>query len=143
MALFAVVGCKDQKRADDFEWMNNTYNPQEGSFGHGRSGYYWRQGGKNVLASGTIDSFKNDGCSFEIEVKDNPSSVVHSDLISTYHYSVNLRDIDPESVKVKTFTHFGGFGCEGLTPEYIASMNATCDYAEMEAKTRNARPVVM
>jgi hypothetical protein len=141
VALFALVGCKDRKLADDFEWMDNTYNPHEDSFGHGRSGWYTHKDGREVLAHGTTDSFKNDGCSFEIDIKDNPWAA-NNDIVSEYRYSVNLRDLDPDSVKAKTFTHFGGLGCEGLTPEDIASMNSTCDYAEMEATTRNSRPVV-
>ena len=137
VALMFAIGCKDRKLADDFEWMDNTYNPHEGiSIGHGTSGYYTRQDGKDILAVGTTDTFKNDGCSFEIDVKDNPS-VVHSDMMSTNHFSFNLRDVDPESVKVMTFTHENGIGCD------IAGPDAICDWAEMDATTRNSRPAVM
>ncbi|MGA8086714.1 MAG: hypothetical protein WCA10_05360 [Terracidiphilus sp.] len=136
VVLLAVIGCKDRKLTDDLEWMDNTYNPHVGiSAGHGTSGYYTQQDGKHILASGTTDTFKNDECNFEIEVKDNPSSV-HSEMLSTNHYSFNLRDLDPASVKVKTYTHDGGIGCD-IAPDEV------CDWAEMEATTRNSRPVVM
>lgn len=150
LALFVLVGCKegvmigcrDSKLADDFEWINNTYNSQPRiSLGHGTSGWYIRKEGQERLASGTVDAVKNDGCNFEIDVDDNPH-VVDDSILSRFQYRFSLRDIDPDSVKVRTFSHFGGIGCEGFSEEELASQNMVCDFAELDAMTRNARPVV-
>ena len=135
VALISAVGCKDSKLADDLEWMNNTYNTHESTFGHGVSGWYAHLDGKQVLSRQTSDRFKNDGCKFEIDIKENPSAI-NNDVISSFRYVVNLGDIDPETVKVKTYTHFGGFGCESLSSEELESMGTSCDWAEMEAVTR-------
>jgi hypothetical protein len=147
IALFAFVGCKDSKLADDLEWMNNTYNPHTGvsmAYGHGRSGWYIRgsNGGDEKLSSGTIDFFKNDGCSFELHIDDDPAGSVNNEVLHSMILKFNLRDIDPDSVKVKTFSHYGGMRCEDYTPEQIESIHLNCDYAEMTAFTRNAKPLV-
>jgi hypothetical protein len=102
VALFAIVGCKDRKLADDLEWMDNTYNTHEGvsAFGHGRSGWYMHNGQTERLSSGTIDSFKNDGCNFEFHINDDPAGSVNSQLLNSMILKVNLRDIDPEGQDV-------------------------------------------
>lgn len=142
VALFALIGCKDQKLADDLEWMNNTYNAQEGTVGHGRSGWYTHTGQTEKLAKGTIDSFKNDGCAFEFRMNDDPASSTSSVMLTSMVLKVNLRDIDPDSVKLRTFSHYGGFNCADYTPEQIQTIPLNCDYSDMRASTRNARPAV-
>lgn len=143
VTLFAVVGCKDRKLADDFKWMDNTYNVHS-TIGHGRSGWYVHSsnGETERLASGTIDSLKNDGCDFEFHSEDDPTDKVHTELVTSTTLKVNLRDIDPDSVNVRIFSHFGGFNCADYTPQQIESMQMNCDYAQMRAFTRNENPVV-
>lgn len=136
IALFVLVGCKDSKLADDPEWLNNTYNLQA----HGMSGWHVR--GSEKLGRGTIDSFTNDGCRFEFHINDNSVSSESSEILTSMILKFNLRDIDPDSVNVKTYTHYGGFNCATYTPEQIDAMGLNCDYAEMTASTRNAKPVV-
>lgn len=147
VALFAFMGCKDRKLTDDLQWMNNTYNPHEGismAVGHGRTGWYNQgaNGTGDVLWLGTIDTFKNDGCNFELHIEDDPSGQVNTEMVGTTILRFNLRDIDPESVAVKTFSHYGGFDCGEYTADEISSMNMRCDFAELNASTRNAEPLV-
>ncbi len=146
-ALFFLVGCKDRKLADDLEWMDNTYNPHEEvslSSGHGRAGWYIRgsNGEGERLSSGQIDYFKNDGCSFELHIDDDPAGSANSELLNSLILRFSLRDIDPDSVKVKTYSHYGGFSCENYTPEQFETIPLNCDYAEMTAFSRNAKPLV-
>ena len=107
VALFALVGCKDRKLADDLEWMDNTYNSHEGiNIGHGRSGWYVHgsDGQSERLSSGTIDSFKYNGCEFQFHSETDPEDTVHTELLTSSTLKVNLHDLDPDSVKVRVMS---------------------------------------
>jgi hypothetical protein len=145
-ALSALLGCKDQKLVDDLQWMDNTYNPHEGvsgSHGHGKTGWYNRvEHGSDVLASGNIQTFKSDGCSFELHGEDNPEDLVHKKLVNKWQFNFSLHDLDPDSMKVKTYSHYGGFDCEEMGTEALESTGNKCDYAELTIVTRNSAPLV-
>jgi len=144
--LFTLTGCKDKRLVDDLQWIDNTYNPHDGvsgSNGHGKTGWYnHAKGNSDVLASGVIETLKSDGCRFEIRAEDDPSDNVHKEMINSWVYKFNLRDLDPESVKTKSYTHYGGFDCEAFAPGELEAAGNRCDYAEMTVLTRNAQPVV-
>jgi len=146
LALMVATGCKDRKLSDDLEWMDNTYNSHEGiNIGHGRSGWYVHgsDGQTESLSSGTIDSFKNNGCDFQFHSETDPADSVHTALQTSSTLKVNLHDLDPDSVKVRVMSHFGGFTCADYTADEITAMQMTCDHAEMTAFTRNHSPVVL
>jgi hypothetical protein len=147
-AFFLILGCKENHQLiDDFAWMNNTYNPHKeisGARGHGATGWYSHNVKENteLLEFGTIETFSNEGCKFSIRNEPDMAArllhEIHSDSMS----SVDLHDIDPNSITVKTFSHYGGFACDQHSQNERNKMNMNCDHAEMVAVTRNAEPLV-
>lgn len=148
MAFFIALGCKENHQlADDFAWMNNTYNPHKeisGENGHGSTGWYSLDKDKNTetLEFGSTETFSNEGCI--LTIKDEPDTEapllreIHTETID----KVDLHDIDPNSIAVKTYSHYGGFECDRYSKAERIAMNMTCDHAEMIAETRNYEPLV-
>lgn len=146
--LFAGIGCKDNHQlAYDFTWMNNTYNPHKevsGAIGHGETGWYSfsKETNTDVLQFGSNETFSSDGC--KLTIKDEPNKAarllreIHNESIDR----VDLRDIDPNSLKVKTYSHYGGFECAQYSNAEREKENMVCDHAKLVAKTRNEEPLV-
>ena len=142
-SLCMFIGCeRNQKLSDDLEWMNNTYDGHENHLGHGRSGWYSRENGAAILTSGSAQSIAADGCKITTWIEPNPVAQMAQNLRTETILKFNLKTIDPETIKVKTYSHFGGFACEQYSAEERQSQGIDCDNAEMTASTRNARNAV-
>lgn len=137
--------------SETLAWMDNTYNPHDwgisGAFGHGRGGWYaprqlpsWREG--EYLVSGATESFTHDGCQMTLHVEDNPAASAHSEMYSSSSYTFNLRDINPQSVKISTYSHTGGDRCEDYDPELRQIYRMNCDHAEILFSTRSEAPLI-
>jgi hypothetical protein len=118
VTLCTFIGCRtDSKLRDDLAWMNNTYNPHPEaslSFGHGTTGWYSHIPSNNTerLTFGTIETFTNEGCKLTIQDVTDSRAQALSDTQTTSTYVVNLHDIDPGTLTVKTYSHYGGFACD-------------------------------
>ena len=129
-------------------WMDNTYNPHEGVSGayrHGRTGWYSHnlneKGGEHLETEST-ETFIHDGCKLTLRVLDNPYTPAHSELYGTTVVNFNLRDINPQSITVNTYSHFGGLWCENYTLEDQQLLELNCDHSEIVFSTRNEAPRV-
>jgi hypothetical protein len=61
---------------------------------------------------------------------------VYSETPSVHRYTLNLCDIDPNSIKIKTYDlHKDVFSC--ADPEQVKAYELNCDNAEIEFLTRN------
>ena len=117
--------------ADTVAWIQNTYNSHEGkggAWGHGRE--EWASDGKAFRRR--LESLKFDGCKLTLTVKDDPS--VPQAMLSTFLKSVELKDVDPNSIEFTTYdSQHGGLKCAEFP-------NLTCDMAELNFETYNQRP---
>lgn len=146
VSLCAILGCEHSRRlSDDFSWMNNTYNPHSGvsnTAGHGRTGWFTRNGNTDVLVEGSIETFSNDGCMMTIKNEPNLSALSSREIHGESVHKFNLRDIDPGSVRLKLYSHYGGFDCSKYSTSERNLMLGGCDHAEVVASTHNEAPLV-
>jgi hypothetical protein len=126
------------------EWMDNTYNEHPNvsmAFGHGRTGWFVHEkDGGQKLAHGTIERFSYNGCDMTLVSDDNPVSEKSEGIITTTKSTFSLGDIDISSIKVRSFTHFGGFACDESPQSLAAGFER--DHAEMGFKTRSEAPLI-
>lgn len=121
-------------------WVDQTYNPHEGGDnfgrGHGWEIHYLRKGQEEEVTQKfkmTLDRLG--GCNIAINSETLPVGVF-SATPSTDRYTMNLCDIDPESIKIKTYDlHKDVFSC--ADPEDVRLFQLNCDNAEIEFVTRN------
>jgi hypothetical protein len=148
LALFVSLSCSKRNRelSEALEWIDNTYNPHEGwSRGHGRTGWYASDKSLQTgeyLVWGSTETFRHNGCQMTLHVEDNPYASAHSEVYGTHEYTFNLCDINPRSVKLTTYSHLGGFPCEGYKPEELERTNMNCDHAEITFSTRTEAPLI-
>ena len=57
-------------------------------------------------------------------------------------YSFNLRDMNPRSIKISTYSHGGGFRCEDYDSEERQLLQMNCDHAEIVFRTRSEAPLI-
>jgi hypothetical protein len=132
--------------SETLSWMDNSYNPHAdfGALGHGRTGWYVPKSGgrpyEEVLVSGSTETFTYNGCQMTLHFEDNRAAEASKNVYSSLSYSFNLRDINPQSIKMSTYSHTGGFLCERFDPEDRAKMD--CDHAEIVFKTHAEAPLI-
>ena len=113
LLLTIVSTCKrDGELSETLAWMDNTYNPHpgvSGAFGHGRTGWYANSSGQagESLQLESTETFKHDGCWIILHVEDSPFAELRRDVYGSDSYTFNLRDINPQSIKISTFSHIG------------------------------------
>jgi hypothetical protein len=148
IALIATLSSAQQRTSDNelsetLSWMDNSYNPHAdfGAYGHGTTGWYApKDGGRpdeEVLVSGSSERFTYNGCQMTLHSVDNRAAEALKEVYGSYSYSFNLRDINPQSIMIKTISHTGGFYCEAFP-----DANMDCDHAEMVFKTRLEAPLI-
>ena len=148
VALSLTGGCKQQRElSDTLAWMDNTYNEHHdvlGSYGHGHTGWYLKgeNGQADKLVIGHDQSFTHRGCEMTITINENRNSDVGDQKLTDDTILYNLRDLNPDSIKVTPFSHYGGFGCQEYSPEERSQRDMTCDWAEITVKTHNEAPLV-
>lgn len=121
-------------------WMNQTYNPHDGGDnlgqGHGWEIHYLQKGDSDEETERFKMTFAYDGgCDITIRTETLPVGVF-SDTPSVTTDKFNLRDIDPTSIKVKSYdSHKDVFSCDD--PEQVKLYQLNCDRAEINFRTRN------
>jgi hypothetical protein len=150
MGLGATLTVSAQQQTSDgglsetLVWMDNSYNPHpgvSGAYGHGLTGWYTPKiGGRpfeEVLASGSNETFTYNGCQMTLHIEDDRAAEEAKDIYASVSYSFNLRDINPQSIKMSTISHSGGFYCEAFP-----GANMDCDHAEIAFKTHLEAPLI-
>jgi hypothetical protein len=135
----------DSDLSETLTWMDNSYNPHQGvsgAYGHGRTGWYAHKDGSaygEYLVYGSTETFTYNSCQMTLHFEDNRAAEASKTIYSSHSYSFNLRDINPQSIKMSTYSHLGGFECErfGLDP-----VRDDCDHAEIAFTTRLEAPLI-
>jgi hypothetical protein len=143
LALALTVTTGADELNETLSWMDNTFNAHErnGTFGHGHTGWYTRDTTKGplgeILVSGLTQSFTSDGCRMTLHQQDDPAADLAQFSYSSFTRTFDLRDINPQSIKMHTLSRMGGFYCEqfGLPPE-------DCDHAEITFVTHGEAPLI-
>jgi hypothetical protein len=142
IAAVVIVRSVQRNRdlAETLLWMDQTYNPHDGGDnlgqGHGWEIHYLRKGQTEQITEKFQMNFTRlGGCSIVIHSETFPEGV-YNDLPSTHEYTMNLCDIDPESIKIKTYDlHKDVFDC--ADPEQVKGYELDCQNAEIEFRTRD------
>jgi hypothetical protein len=151
LVLTALVCCCRLPKSEldeTLEWMDNTYNPHEnisGAYGHGRAAWYTHAGigsQDEIMVWGLTETFTHRGCEMTLRTEDLPNSQTAQRMFSSATSSFNLRDIDPSTIKVRAFSHLGGFSCEPDANGTLSVMAVNCDHSEMSLKTRSAAGLI-
>ncbi len=136
---------KHRDLQDTLLWMDRTYNPHEGGDnfgqGHGWEIHYLRKGNSEEVTQKLKQTFTHDGgCNIVIHSETMPEGF-HSETPSTTTYTFNLCDIDPASIKVKTYDlHKDVFSCADA--EQVKLYELSCDNAVIEFQTRNGATAI-
>jgi hypothetical protein len=104
--------------------------------GHGREIHYLRNGQyEEVTQKFKMNVVRLGGCSIAINSETLPEGI-YAEMPSTNKYTMSLCDIDPESIKIKTYDlHKDVFSCDDRDQVKLYELN--CDNAEIEFLTRN------
>jgi len=146
--LVVGVGCFFAYRAianrhdlkETLLWIDQTYNPHEGADnlgqGHGWEIHYLKKGDVEEITEKFNTTVTLDGdCNVVTRSETFPVGV-YSELPSVTTYKLNLSDIDPSSIRIKTYDlHKDVFSCSD--PEQVKLYDLSCDNAEIEFLTRN------
>jgi hypothetical protein len=136
---------RNRDLAETLLWMDQTYNPHEGGdnlgLGHGWEIHYVRKGQEEEVTQKFKMTFSRLGdCNIAIKSETLPEGV-YSETPSVHTYTFNLCDIDPGSIKVKTYDlHKDVFSC--ADPEQVKAYELNCDNAEIEFSTRNGATTI-
>jgi hypothetical protein len=126
-------------------WMDQTYNPHEGGDnlgqGHGWEIHYLQKDKVEEITEKFNMTFTHDdGCDIVTRSETFPIGV-YSDVPSVTTYKLNLRDIHPDSIKIKTYDlRKDVFSC--ADPEQVKLYGLNCDNAEIEFLTRNGATAI-
>lgn len=121
-------------------WIDQTYNPHEGADnlgqGHGWEIHYLRKGNvEEITQKFNTTVTLDDACNVVTRSETFPVGV-YSETPSVTTYKFNLRDIDPNSITIKTYDlHKDVFSC--ADPEQVKAYDLNCDNAEIEFLSRN------
>jgi hypothetical protein len=121
-------------------WIDQTYNPQEGADnlgqGHGWEIHYLKKGNVEEITEKFNTTVTLDGACNVVTRSETFPVGLYSETPSVTTYKFNLRDIDPDSIKTKTYDlHKDIFSC--ADPEQVQAYELNCDKAEIEFLTRN------
>lgn len=144
VSVASVMGFRSIQRSRDLAetlaWMDQTYNPHEGGDnlgqGYGWEIHYVRKGQIEEVTEEFKTTFTKLGkCNIAINSETLPRGIF-IDVPSIHKYTINLCDIDPESITIKKYDlHKDVFSC--ADPEQVKLYELDCDNAEIEFRTRN------
>lgn len=126
-------------------WIRQTYNAPEGadifSQGHGWERHYVTENNAYRLTQEFHETITlKDGCNVQIHSETLPSGV-YAETPSQTDYTFNLRDLDPDSIKIKTFDlHKDVFDCSD--PEQVKLYNLDCSSGEVYFVTRDGATAI-
>jgi hypothetical protein len=126
-------------------WIDQTYNPHEGGDnvgqGHGWEIHYLKKGNIEEITEKFNTTVTLDGGCNVVARSETLPVGVYSELPSVTTYKFNLRDIDPNSITIKTYDmHKDVFSC--ADPEQVKLFDLDCDNAEIEFLTRNGATAI-
>lgn len=130
---------------ETFLWIDQTYNPHVGADnlgrGHGWEIHYLKKGNvEEITQKFNTTVTLDDTCNVVTRSETFPVGV-YSEAPSVTTYKFNLRDIDPNSIAIKTYDlHKDVFSC--ADPEQVKDFELNCDNAEIEFLTRNGATVI-
>jgi hypothetical protein len=117
--------------AETLAWMDNTFNPHEHSSGHGR----WETFSVSKPFQRRTTRFTYNGCMLTFSTN---GGVLVENYQDTSSFTVNLKDVDPNSIRTKAYSsQVAGMACEAWP-----SLDMECDIAEMTFETRNQVPFI-
>lgn len=149
-AIILVVGgffayCAFAKHRDLEEtmlWMDQTYNPHEGGenwgHGHGEETHYLEN--DTLHTEEVTKKFRQTftykgGCTIVIHHETVPIGL-YKNLYTNGDYTFSLCDVDPDSIKIKTYDFYKDvFDC--ADPEQVKAYELECTSAEIEFHTTN------
>ena len=140
--------CAIAKRRDLKEtllWIDQTYNPHDGGDnlgqGHGWEIHYLKKGNVEEITQKFNTTVTLDGGCNVVTRSETLPVGVYSELSSVTTYKFNLRDIDPGSIRIKTYDlQKDVFSC--ADPEQVKDYELSCDNAEIEFLTRNGATAI-
>ena len=122
------------------------FNPHEGGDnlgqGHGSEIHYLQKGQiEQVTENFKMTFTRLGGCNIAINSETLPQGI-YSDTPSTYKYTINLCDIDPESIKIKTYDLHSKDVFDCADPEQVKLYELNCQNAEITFLTRNGATAI-
>jgi len=136
-----LVGhAQSQNLTDTLAWMDNTYNPHPyAAMASGRGHYAWyeREAGHDKLKWAESETFSYRGCQMTVNVNQSPYADSARDMYTDYTETFNLGDLNPDSVKIETATHYGDLACDSP----LAGGNV-CDHGDVVVLTHNESPLI-
>jgi hypothetical protein len=137
---------RNRDLAETLLWMDQTYNPHEGGDnlgqGHGWETHYLQKGQvEEVTENFKMTFVRLGGCNIVINSETLPRGIF-SDTPSTSKYTINLCDIDPGSIKIKTYDLHSKDVFDCSDPEQVKSYELNCNNAEIEFLTRNGATAI-
>jgi hypothetical protein len=145
-AFFAYRAiAKHRDLQETLSWMDQTYNPHEGGDNFGR-GHGWeihrlRTDNHDKVTEKYKETFTHDGsCKVVFHTETLPEGAfVETPSVSTYTFS--LCDIDPDSIKIKTYDLRDTLS-DCTDPEAVKAYKLSCDFAEVFFLTRNGATAI-
>lgn len=144
--LFAYRSmAKHRDLQETLSWMDQTYNPHEGGDnfgrGHGWEIHYLQTGNDEKVTQKFKQTFTHDGsCKVVFQTETMPEGVwVETPSVTTYAF--NLCDIDPDSIKIKTYDLRDELS-DCSDPEAVKAYGLNCDNAEIFFLTRNGATAI-
>ncbi len=143
LAYRAIANHRDLK--ETLLWMDQTYNPHEEGDnpgkGHGWEIHYLRKNNVEEATESFNATFTYDGGCNVITRSETLPVGVFEEMPSVTTYKLNLRDIDPDSIEIKTLdSHKDVFSC--ADPEQVKLYDLNCDNAEIQFLTRNGATAI-
>jgi hypothetical protein len=137
---------RNRDLAETLLWMDQTYNPHDGGDnfgqGHGWEIHYLRKGQvEEVTENFKMTFVRLGGCNIAINSETLPEGIF-SETPSTSRYTINLCDIDPGSIKIKTYDLHGKDVFDCSDPEQVKLYELNCLNAEIEFQTRNGATAI-
>lgn len=137
---------KHRDLRETLSWIDQTYNPHEGGDrlgqGHGwQIHYHKNDSGEEEVTQKFNTTFAYEGrCQVAIHSETLPVGV-WSEIPSVTTYTFNLRDIDPDSFKVKTYDLYKDvFSC--ADPHEVELFQLDCADAEIEFLTHDGAAAI-
>lgn len=137
---------RNRDLAETLAWMDQTYNPHEGGDnlgqGHGWEIHYLQKGQvEEVTENFKMTFVRLDGCNVAINSETLPEGIFR-EAPSKTRYTINLCDIDPESIKIKTYDLHSKDVFDCSDPEQVKLYALDCQNAEIEFLTRNGATTI-
>jgi hypothetical protein len=136
LAALPPAQAEEPSLSETLAWMDSTYNSHQsagGAFGHGRE----ESSVNGKTFKRRTEFFTYDGCQISLHIEDDPTAPLFSEMYSSMVDTLNLRDVDPTSIKTRLFaSQYGGISCD-FDPVHLI-----CDMAEIDFETRNQAPLI-